>query len=190
MRGHAFGESVFGQLCVRQVIGLDTLAKGFAVAGHATHRYAAKVHTVVAFFAADKAGFAAHALGSPISAGHFQRGVCGLRARACEEHIVEAIRGEGFQAVGQFKGLGMAVLKRGGVIQRSHLVCCGFHQLGTRVTQSATPQARQAVQDLAPVHIGVIHPLGTGDQARLGFEVSVACKGHPVRFQESLVIGR
>ena len=72
MRGHAFGKSVFGQLGVGQVIGFHPLAKGFAVAGHAAHRYAAKVHAVVALFSAYKAGFAAHALGPPISTRHFQ----------------------------------------------------------------------------------------------------------------------
>ena len=110
---HAAREGVAGQLGVRQVVGLDALAKHLAVGHNAAHRDAAKVDAVVAFFAADQAGLAGLAFGAPVGTRHLQRRVGRLRTRAGEEHIVQPGWGQLFEFVGQLKRQCVAVLEGG-----------------------------------------------------------------------------
>ena len=55
-----------------QMISLNALAKSLAIAHHAADGDAAKVHPVVALFAADQPCFCALSLGPPIGASHFE----------------------------------------------------------------------------------------------------------------------
>ena len=77
---HAPAKRPRGGLGVGQVVGLNALAERLAVAQNAADRDATKVDTVVALFAADQPGLGALALGTPVGAGHFERGVGRLRA--------------------------------------------------------------------------------------------------------------
>ena len=101
---------------MRQVVGLDALAKHLAVGHDAAHRDAAKVDAVVAFLAADKAGLAGLALGAPVGPRHLERGVGRFRAGAGEEHIVQPGRGQLFEFVGQLKRQCVAVLEGGRIV--------------------------------------------------------------------------
>src|SRR6218665_2472527 len=84
-----------------RVAGFDGVAELLAVGRYAADRDAAEVHAVVALFAADQARLVALALGAPVGAGHFQRGVGRFRARTGEEHIVQPCRRQRLDAVGQ-----------------------------------------------------------------------------------------
>ena len=72
MVGQTFGKRIARQQGVGQVIGLNALAKHFAVGRDPAHGKTAEIHAVVAFFAANEAGFGSLSLESPIRACHFE----------------------------------------------------------------------------------------------------------------------
>ena len=88
---HALEKRTGGGLGVGQVVGFDALTEGLSVAKNAADRDAAEIDTVVAFFPPDQAGFGALALGTPVGARHFERGVGGFGARAGEKHVVQSL---------------------------------------------------------------------------------------------------
>ena len=184
-RRHALEERARWRLGVRQVVGLHALAKQLAVAHDAAHRNAAKVHAVVTLHAANQPGFLAHALGAPVGAGHFQRRVGRLGARAREEHMAQARWHALHHPVGQFERQRVAKLEGGRVVQRAHLLRHGAGDFFAPVAQARAPQARQAVKNGLAVHVGEIRALGAGHQPGLGLELAVAGVGHPVRVQPS-----
>src|SRR5690606_9889501 len=47
----------------------------------------------------------------------------------------------------------------------------------------AAPEARRAVQDLAPVDTAIVHALGGSQQEGVPLELAVPGKGHPEGFQ-------
>ena len=101
------------RLGMGQVVGLDALAEGLAVAHHAAHRDAAEVHTVVALLAADQARLARLALGAPVGARHLERCVGRFRAGAGEKHPVQPGRHVPDDAIGQLERQRVAELERG-----------------------------------------------------------------------------
>ena len=181
--GHATRKGVFLQLGVRQVIRLDTLAKHFAVCANAPHRDAAKADAVVALFTANQPCFAGLALGAPVGTGHLERSVGGLRARAGEERVIQALGRQFFEFVGQFKGQRVAKLEAGRVIQGVELTRHCLGDLAAAMAQATGPQAREAVKNLPPVRVSVVTAFGPNNHARVGLEVAVAGVGHPVRVQ-------
>ena len=105
--GPAFAKRAQRRLGVGQMVGFYALAEGLAVAHHATHRNAAKVHAVIALLTANQAGLAALTLGTPVRAGHLERGVCRFRTRASEEHMlqpsIQTLWHQAHDAIGQLK---------------------------------------------------------------------------------------
>ena len=139
-RGHAFEERAHRGLGVRQVVGFHALAKQLAVAHNAAHRNAAKVHAVVTLDATNEAGFLAHALGAPVGAGHFQRRVGRLGARAREENMAQPRRHAFHHLVGQLERQRVAKLECGRVVQRAHLLRHGSGDFFAPVAQARAPQ--------------------------------------------------
>lgn len=87
--------------------------KMLAVAGHAAHRDATEVDTVIAALAADQldaGGVAAHAV---VSHRHLQRGVHRLRTGADEEGLAQALGRHRHQLVGGLESLGWAIWNGG-----------------------------------------------------------------------------
>ena len=185
--GHAARVEVAGQLGVGQVVGLNALAKHLAVGANAADRNAGKVDAVVALFAPDQAGFGALALGAPVGARHFERGVGAFRTRASKEHVVQAVRRERGDFVGQLKRQRVAKLEGGGIVQGADLAADCLGDLGAGVAQAASPQTRETVHDFATGAVGVVRAFGANHHARVGFEVAVAGVGHPVRLHPGSV---
>ena len=180
---HALVERTCGRLGVGQVVSLHALAKQLAVGHDAAHRDAAKVHAVVALFAADQARLGALALGAPVGAGHLQRRVGRLGARAGEEHIVQPCGRQFLHAVGQLERQRVAKLEGGGVIELHRLLADGLGDLAAAMAQARAPQARETVENFAAFGVGVVGTAALHDHARVGLELAVGGVGHPVRVQ-------
>jgi hypothetical protein len=180
---HAAREGVLLELRVGQVVGLHRLAEVLAVAHHAADRDAAEVHAVVTLLATDQACLARLSLGAPVGARHLQRGVGRFRAGAGEEHAVQPLGHEADDAVGQLERQRVAELERGRIVELCRLAAHRLGNLGAAVAQAAAPQARETVEDLAPVGVTVVAALGTGHEPGVRLEVAVAGEGHPVRGQ-------
>ena len=178
--GHAFGEAVFFDHRVGQVVGLDTLAEHLAVGGDTTHRDPPKVHTVITLDAADEARFARLSLQAPIGAGHLQGGIGGFGAGARKEGVVEVARHDVAQALCQLERLGLAELKGGGVVEGAQLLVHGVGDFSPVVAQAAGPQARQAIHDAPAFVVDEVAALGADDDARIFLELAIARVGHPV----------
>ena len=181
--GHALGEGQARLQGVRQVVDVHQLAEHLAVAADAAQGGAGDVHTVVATGAADQLGLLRLAFQAPVGAGHLDRGVGALGARAGEEHVVEAGRGQLGDLLGQLEGQRVAVLEGRGVVEGGQLL---GHRVGdflARVTGAAGPQARQAVVDLAALVVHQPAAFGGDDDARVFMEVAVGAEGHPVGLQ-------
>jgi hypothetical protein len=81
-------------------------------------------------------------------------------------------------AVGQLERQRVAELEGRRVVQLRRLAAHRLGNLGAAMAQAAAPQAREAVEDLAPVGVTV-----AGHQPGVRLEVAVAGEGHPVRGQ-------
>ena len=138
--GHAFGERAQWRLGMGQMVGLNALAVELAVACNAAHGNAAKVHAVVALLTPNQARLACLPLGTPVSTGHLQRGVCRLRARTRKEHIVQPRRCQLLDLVGQRKRQRVAELKRRGVIQLQRSLGNGVGNFLAAMAQPRAPQ--------------------------------------------------
>ena len=78
----------------------------------------------------------------------------------------------------------MGKLEGGRVVHRANLAAHRFGDLAAAMAQATAPQARQTVQHLAALVVGVISTLGADHHARTtrsrGFEIAVAGVGHPM----------
>ena len=77
----------------------------------------------------------------------------------------------------------MPKLKCGSVVELRSLLSDGFRNLGTTVTQTSTPQARQTIKNSPAVRVNVVGIFRTDDDARVSLELSVARERHPVRVE-------
>lgn len=181
--GHPARELVFGELRVRQEVGVEALAEQLAVRPDPADRDTAEVHAVITLLAADQARLRALALRAPVRAGQLQRGVGRFRARPREEHVVEAGRRQFLDLVGELERFRMAELERRRVVELRDLAAHGFDDFRAAVAEARAPEARQAVEDLAAFGVRVIRALARHDHARVGLELAVGRERHPVRVE-------
>ena len=78
-------------------------------------------------------------------------------------------------------------LERRRVIQLCRLVGNGLHDPRPRVARIHAPQARDAIEHLAPVVGPEMHPGGLGEEAGRLFELAVRCERHPVGVERGVV---
>ena len=171
------------ELGVADVIGFDRLAEHLAVRDDATDGDAAEVNAVVALLAADEPGLRALTLRAPVRARHLERRVRGFRARANEEHVIESGRRELLDLVRERERARMTELERGRVVERCDLLLHGLDDLLVAVAEAAAPQAREPVEDLLALGVGVVRALATDDHARAVLELAIAGVRHPVRIE-------
>src|SRR4051812_27500547 len=92
-------------------------AEKLAVAGDSAHRDAAEVDAVVPLDATDQARLAALAFCSPVRSRHLECRIGGFRARAGEEHAIQALWHLFHDAIGKLERERMAELERRRVVQ-------------------------------------------------------------------------
>ena len=183
MRRLAHAEGIARQVvCVADVVHPGhRQPKGLAIAHQAAHRDAAEVDAVVTALAAQQPGACALATHAVVGQRHLQCGFHRFGAAVGKENLAHAGRRQLRHAFSQLKGLGVAHLEGRAEVHLCRLLLDGLHDAGTRVAGVDAPQAGDAVQDLAAMHIPVVHARSLGQQSRCLLELAVGCEGHPVR---------
>ena len=181
--GHAAREGAIGLQRVRQVIDIHQLPEHLAVGADAAQAGAAHVHAVVAARAANQLGLGGLALETPVGARHLERRIGRLRTRIGEEHMAKRARQQGRHLLGQLEGQRMRILERGRVIQCAQLRRHRLLDFRPAMPRAASPQAREAVVNLAALLVVQPIALGAHDDARVLLERAVGAERHPVRAQ-------
>ena len=120
---------------------------------------------------------------------HFHRCISRLRARVAKQHLVQIAWAHGRNHFGGFVGLVICSIERRGVIQRVELI---FDRLVDRfavVPRAHAPQARDAIDHLAPIVRGEMHATGRHHDARRFVEATVGGKGQPEVVGRKIVVG-
>jgi len=154
-------------------------AEPLAVVGHAADGNAAEADAVVALLAADQARALALAARAVVGERDLQRGVHRLRAGVGEEDMLERVRRDRRQPLGEHEGQGMAHLEGGREIHGRDLPLHRLDDARAGMAGVAAPQPGRAVEDLAAVAAAVVHVLRTDQHARLALELPVGAEGHP-----------
>ena len=162
-------------------------AKRLAVGRDTAHAHAAKAHAMVATLTPDEDGAMALAAGPVVGQRHFQGRVRGLGARVAKQHLVEVARGQRRNGLGGLKGLVVAHLEGGGVVQRVELLLDRLVELTSVVSGPHTPQAGNAVDDLSSIVRGEVHALRTDEHTRLLAKMPVGGEGQPVVVEMKVV---
>ena len=110
-----------------------------------------------------------------------QRGVDRFRAGVGEEDVLQPVRRDVDQAVGQFEGERMAHLEGRREVELGGLLLDRLDDLRPAVAGVDAPQAGGAVEDLAAVGGRVVHVLGGHEHARRLLELAVRRERHPER---------
>src|SRR5579864_1348409 len=77
----------------------------------------------------------------------------------------------------------MTELERRRVVERRDLLLDRLDDLAARVPEPAAPQAGEPVEDPLASAVGVIRAIGRHEHPRVGLELAVAGKRHPVRVE-------
>jgi hypothetical protein len=169
---------------VRQVVDARQLrAEELAVVHHAADRDAAEAHAVVAALAADEPRARSLAANAVVGERDLERRIDGLGARVREEDVIESLGQPVDDLVGEAERRRVAHLEGRRVV---HLRDLPAHRLGdllAAVARVHAPQARDAVEDLAPFRRPVVHPGGAREQPGLRLELAVGREGHPEGFE-------
>ena len=165
-------------------------AKHFAVARYAAHAHAPKTDAVIATLAADEDVAVAFATDAVIGQGHFQGRVGRLGARVAKQHLVQVTRCQLGDHFGGLKGLVVAGLKSGAVIECVELAFDGFVDRAAVVARPDTPQARDAIDDLTPVMGCEVHAVGLDEHPRLFAKMSVARERQPLVIEVDAKLSR
>jgi hypothetical protein len=102
--------------------------------------------------------------------------------------VVESLRRDPHQAVGELERGRMSHLEGRRVVERGELAMHGLTDFATPVTGIDAPQAGGAVEDLAAICSPVVHAFGARQQARVLLELPVGSERHPEGF-ELLALG-
>ena len=158
-------------------------AEELAVVDHAADRNAAEADAVIAALAADQA--LARALPAHVVIGErdLERRVAGLGAGIAVEHVIEIARREIGQARRELERQRMGELEGRREIELRRLGLDRRHDRRPVVSRVAAPQARRAVEDLAPLRGEVMHVLGARDEPRLLLEGAIGRERQPERAQ-------
>ena len=117
--------------------------------GHAAEGGAAEGAAVVGVVAGDDDGALRLAEELPVAADHADDGVVGFGAGAGEEDIVEAVRGEVGEGLGEFYGAGGGALEEAVVVgEFGELAVDGVADVAAAVADVDAPEAGHAVEDL------------------------------------------
>ncbi|MNP07199.1 hypothetical protein D3C76_992160 [compost metagenome] len=183
---HAFGEGVHRQHGVRQVVDIQQLAEHLAVTVDATQAGTGDVHAMVTTGTADDLGLGCLAFQAPVGTHHLQCGIGALGTGVGIEDVIQIARNQLGDLFRQLERQRVAELERWGVVQRTQLAGHRVSDFLASVPCAAGPQARQGVEDLAPVVIDQVVAFGRHDQAWVALEVAVGGVGHPVGVQLEL----
>ena len=168
------------QMRVRHVVDAgQQRAEHLAVGDDAADRDAAEIDAVIAALAADQAEARAVALGAMIGERDLQRGVDRFRTGIGEEHVVEALRRDVDQPVGEFEDDRVAHLEGRRVVELGRLLLDRLGDLRAAVAGIDAPQPGRAVEHLAAVGRRVVHVLGGHEHARRLLELPVRRERHP-----------
>ena len=105
--------------------------------------------------------------------------VGGFGAAGGEEDVVQPGGREGLQLVGQLERQRMAELESGRIVELRGLLAYRFGNLASAMAEPRAPQAREAVEHLAPIAVGEVGALRRHDHARVALELAVGGEGHP-----------
>ena len=158
-------------------------AERLAVAHHAAEGRAADVHAVIGALAGHEIGSLPLIAGEVIGERDLHRRVDRLGAGVAEEHMIQALRGERGDAVGEGERTGMAAHEGRREVERLQLLGDRSGYLRSAMAGRRGEEPGAAVQNLAPRRSPVVHATRAHEQARLTLELAVARERHPVAFQ-------
>ena len=177
----AVGEGVAGQVMgVRQVIHLGQLVVEIhAVLRQAADGDAAEIDPVIAPLPPDQPGLVPLPPGPLIGERDLQGRLHGLRSGIGEEHMVEPLGHQVGDPGGQLEGQGVGQVEGGGEVQDRRLLLDRLDDPRAAVARIHAPQARRAVQHLAPLRRLEMHVLGAGQHPRIGLEAAIGGERDP-----------
>ena len=164
-------------------------AVNLAVGRYAAHTHAAKAHAVIAALATNEHIAVALAACPVVSQRHLERCVGRLAAGVAKQHLVQVARRHGGNHVGGDKGLVIAGLKGGGVVERVELLFDGLVDRLSVMPCGHTPQAGNSIDHLLAVMGGKHHAVGSDKHARVFGKAAVGGKGQPVVVHMKDVVG-
>ena len=155
----------------------------FAVVDDAAHRNAAEPDAMIAAFAADQPDARRVAPHIMIGQRDLERGINCFGAGIAEENMVEIAGSQCGDTARQLEGLGVRELERRRVVERRRFALDGDNDLLAVVPGIGAPEARRAIDELAPVAGAVMHILGADDEPRPFLECAIGRERHPVGFE-------
>ena len=143
---------------------------------------------MIGALAADKAVPLRLSAGALVSKDDLDRRIDRLRARVREEHVVELVGKHPADPFGKLERPRVAELEMRCVVIVQHLRVNGFGDFATTMPGRRAEQGRRSVDDLTALVVPHVHAFGLHHHARIGLEVSVGGKGHPVCFKRIYVV--
>src|SRR6266478_2349000 len=158
-------------------------AKCLAIAHHAAQRRTADVHAVIGALAGHEIASLPLIAGEVIGKCDLHRRVDRLGAGVAEEDVVETLRGECGDAVGECERAGMTAHEGRREVERLQLLGDCSRYFGPAVTSGCSEEPGAAVKDLAPRRSPIMHAARTVEQAWITLELAIVGEGHPMAFQ-------
>ena len=159
-----------------------------AVANHTGKRNAAHIDAVIGALAADKAVPLRLSAGALVSKDDLDRRIDRLRPRVREEHVVELVGKHPADPFGKLERPRVAELEMRCVVIVQHLRVNGFGDFATTMPGRRAEQGRRSVDDLTALVVPHVHAFGLHHHARIGLEIPIGGKGHPVCFKRIYVV--
>jgi hypothetical protein len=134
---------------------------------------------VVAALAADQPVAPRLAARAMVGERDLERGVGRFRPRIGEEDAAEPFGGDARQPLGELEGHRVAHLESRREVHLRDLALYRLDNFRPAMTGIDAPQARGAVEHLAPFGRPVVHAFGAGKEARRLLELPVGRERHP-----------